>query len=237
MKELTKTEKTLWGLIALSIVIMIFGFLFLLNAMGMCDFYPHYSAIPNVLGKYIVVIATMACGIMLFSNVAMRFPDKKLRNGLTIFITAFAFILTLPLTYVFFSLLPFAANHDMAEVFASVGATGLSDFTPEVVSASADAIGINAIDKIMGVNNIYLGFADLFGEGAGLWVVLAIMAVVGIVFLFEPLIAGICVTKGKMLQLFGKNEKGKFAPIAIVELPVAKAQRLAEEERIRETIV
>lgn len=221
--NLTK-KQILFGLLGLSVVIMILGILFLVNAMGIADFYTAYADIDNALGKYIIVILTMATGIMLFSNVAMRFEDKKLRNGLTGFITAFAFILTLPLVYVFFSLMPFAAKYDTATVLASGGVAHIGDFTPEVTALSAETLGLNAIDGIMGVNNIYLGFADWFGEGAGLWVILSFMMILGIVFLFEPLIAGICVMKGKMLQLFGKDNEGKFQAIAIVDLPWAKQE-------------
>ena len=221
--NLTK-KQILFGLLGLSVVIMILGILFLVNAMGIADFYTAYADIDNALGKYIIVILTMATGIMLFSNVSMRFEDKKLRNGLTGFITAFAFILTLPLVYVFFSLMPFAAKYDTATVLASGGVAHIGDFTPEVTALSAETLGLNAIDGIMGVNNIYLGFADWFGEGAGLWVILSFMMILGIVFLFEPLIAGICVMKGKMLQLFGKDNEGKFQAIAIVDLPWAKQE-------------
>lgn len=227
MKSIKKRDKILYGLLALSVVLMIFGALFLVNAMGIADFYPNYAGIDNALAKYIVVILTMASGIMLFSNVALNFEDKKLRNGLTIFITTFAFVLTLPLTYVFFSLMPFAAEFSAEQVIAAGGVESMSQFTPEVVASSADVLGINAVDKLMGVNNIYLGFADWFGEGAGLWVVLSVMMILGIVFLLEPLIAGICVTKGKFLQLFGKTD-GKFKVIDIVELPVLKKLREIE---------
>lgn len=224
MLKLSKTEKTLIGLLALSVVIIVFGFLFLVNAMGVASFYPHFAAIPNALGKYIVVIAVMALGMMLFSNVAMRFANKRVRNGLTIGITAFMFVLTLPLTYVFFSLMPFSANHNMAEVFASAGLSygNLAGMTPEAVSRSAEVLGLNAIDSVMGVNNIYLGFASLFGEGGGLWTVLSLMLIVGIVFLLEPVAAAYCVCKGKQLVLFGKDDSNKFKVVGIATLPVLK---------------
>lgn len=221
-RKLTKNEQILFGLLGLSVVIMIFGILFLVNAMGIANFYTAYADIDNALAKYIVVILTMATGIMLFSNVAMRFENKKLRNGLTGFITGFAFVLTIPLVYVFFSLMPFAAKFDTATVLASGGVATIGEFTPEVTALSAEALELNAVDGIMGVNNIYLGFADWFGEGPLLWVVLSFMLIVGIVFLFEPLVAGVCVMKGKMLQLFGKDKDDKFQAICIVDLPWAK---------------
>ncbi len=234
MAQNFKAEKTLWILLATSIVVMIFGFLFLFNAMGMASFYPHYSAIPNALAKYIVVILTMATGIMLFSNVAMRFADKKLRNGLTIFITAFAFILTLPLTYVLIAMLPFAANHNTADVLAAAGVSSIGDMTPDIVASSAKVLGVNAIDGVMGTHNIYLGFADWFGEGAGLWVILSIMMILGIVFLLEPLLAGIFVVKGKVLNIACKVD-GKVKILYPTELPVLKKQREEAEEIAKHT--
>ena len=91
---LSYRDKKLCIWLGVSVVIMIFGFLFLVNAMGIANFYPHFAGIPNALGKYIVVILDMSVGIMLFSNIALRFENDKLRKGLTIGITVFAFILT-----------------------------------------------------------------------------------------------------------------------------------------------
>ena len=70
-------------MLGLSVAIIILGILFLLNAMQDMSnpdniaFFTAFSKIDNVLAKYIVVILTMSCGIMLFSNVALRFPNKK----------------------------------------------------------------------------------------------------------------------------------------------------------------
>ncbi len=225
MKNLSKKEQLLFGLLGLSVIIMILGILFLVNAMGIANFYTAYAGLDNALAKYIVVILTMATGIMLFTNVSMRIPNRKLRHGLNGFITGFAFVLTLPLVYVFFSLMPFAAKYDMATVLASGGVSTIGEFTPQVVTASAEALDLNAIDGIMGVNNIYLGFADWFGEGPLLWVVLSFMLVLGVVFLLEPLVAGILVSKDKMLVLFGKDDSGKFKVLGIADLPVAKEEK------------
>lgn len=212
MKQLTKKDKILFSLLGLSCAIIVLGILFLLNAMqDMNDpnniaFFTAYSNIDNVLAKYIVVIVTMSCGIMLFSNVAMRFEGKKLRNGLTIGITAFAFVLTLPLVYVFVALLPLASNtlkYDTVPPFEELG----------------------FLDQIMRTDRILLGFMDWFGNGAFLWVVLVFMLMLSIVFLLEPLCAGICVVKGKILNIAGKDENGKFRVLFTAELPVLKAQR------------
>lgn len=222
MKNLSEKDKKLLGLIGVSVLVMIFGILFLVNAMGIASFYPHFAGIDNALAKYIVVILTMAAGIMLFSNVALNFEDEKLRRGLTIGITAFAFILTVPLTYVLIAIMPLAGKFDSADILAAAGVGTIGEMTPAIVTSSAEALGLNAIDTIMGTHNIYLGFAAWFGEGGFLWVVLVFMSILGIVFLLEPLAAGICVLKGKILVLFGKDDKGEFKVLGIATLPVLK---------------
>lgn len=236
--QYSEHDKKLWIGIGVTVVFLILGILFLVNAMGIANFYSKYAALENALAKYIVVIATMALGIMGWCNIALRFEDKKTRDALTISMTAFAFILTLPLTYVFFSLMPFNAHFTAEQVSIAGGAAGtVAGFTnPDQVAASAEALGLNAIDKTMGVNNIYLGFAAIFGEGAGLWVILSIMMIVGVVFLLEPLAAGICVVKGKILNIFGKNDAGKFGLIRIATLPVIKKQQeqAKAEEKVEE---
>lgn len=215
MKQISKSEKILFGLLGLSVAIIILGILFLLNAMqdmtnpDNIAFFTAFSRIDNVLAKYIVVILTMSCGIMLFSNVALRFPNKKLRNGLTIGITTFAFVLTLPLVYVFIAILPLAAK---------ATSTGMPAFEQ-----------LNVVDQIMRTDNILAGFMDWFGSGAFLWVVLVFMLLLSILFLLEPLFAGICVTKGKILNIVGKNKDGKIRLFTTDELPVLKAQREAEQ--------
>ena len=215
MQKISKTEKILFSLLGLSVAIIILGILFLLNAMQDMSnpdniaFFPAFSKIDNVLAKYIVVILTMSCGIMLFSNVALRFPNKKLRNGLTIGITTFAFVLTLPLVYVFIAILPLAAK---------ATTSGMPAFEQ-----------LNVVDQVMRTDNILAGFIDWFGRGAFLWVVLVFMLLLSILFLLEPLFAGICVTKGKILNIVGKNKDGKIRFFTTDELPVLKAEREAKQ--------
>ena len=210
-KQLSKTEKVLFALLGLSVAIIILGILFLLNAMQDMDnpdniaFFTAFSRIDNVLAKYIVVILTMSAGIKHNSNVAKNFPSRKLRNGLTIGITTFAFVLTLPLVYVFIAILPLAAK---------ATTTGMPAFDELFV-----------VDQVMRTDNILKGFIAWFGDGAFLWVVLVFMLLLSILFLLEPLFAGICVTKGKILNIVGKNKDGKVRLFCTDELPVLKKQR------------
>lgn len=156
-----------------SVVIICLGIVFLLSAMQIL---PLFNAISNALGRYLIVIGTMSCGIMLFSNVALTITDDKLRNGLTLGITIFAFVLTLPLVYVFIAIFP--ANE------------GIMGFVGK---------------EIMMLDTIVAGFHEWFGNGAFVYVVYAFMLVVSIVFLLEPLAVGILALKGKTLVLFKKG--------------------------------
>ena len=97
-----KREKVQISLLTLACVIVVLGILFLVNAMQedpANGFFPAFCAMDNILAKYIIVILTMACGIMLFSNVAVTLEDRKLRNGLTIGVTTFSI-----------AILPYAGN-------------------------------------------------------------------------------------------------------------------------------
>lgn len=170
MKKLTKLQL---GLLLGAVGIICLGLVFLVSAMQIL---PLFNAITNALGRYLIVIGTMSCGIMLFSNVALTIEDHKLRNGLTLGITIFAFILTLPLVYVFIAIFP-----------ANVGIMGF--------------VG----REIMMLDTIVAGFHGWFGSGAFVYVVYAFMLVVSIVFLLEPLAVGILALRGKTLVLFKKG--------------------------------
>lgn len=168
-----KTNPLQLGLLIGSVVIICLGIVFLLSAMQIL---PLFNAISNALGRYLIVIGTMSCGIMLFSNVALTITDDKLRNGLTLGITIFAFVLTLPLVYVFIAIFP--ANE------------GIMGFVGK---------------EIMMLDTIVAGFHEWFGNGAFVYVVYAFMLVISIVFLLEPLAIGILALKGKTLVLFKKG--------------------------------
>ena len=186
----TKQHPVRSCLFALAIALIVLGILFLLNAMETARIFPAFYDISNVLAKYIVVIITMACGIMLFSNLATRIEQDKLRNGLTIGITTFSTVLTVPLVYVFIAIFPLKA---------------------------AGAMG--PVGKIMALDRILAGFEAWFGGGAFLYVVLVVMLLLSIVFISFPLLTGILAVKGKTIVV-GKQKNGKFgiglAPLPVL---------------------
>ena len=206
-RPLKKNEKIQIGLLALSCVIIVLGILFLVNAMQedpANGFFPAFCEMDNIIAKYIVVIITMACGIMLFSNVAITLEDKKLRNGLTIGITVFSTILTVPLVYVFIAIFPYAADPVPFEE-------------------------LNALDAVMRTDRIYEGFVAWFGDGGLMWAVFAVMLLLSLVFITFPLLTGIMAVKNE--QTLGFKKKG--FPFGVITLPVVerlRAEAAAEED-------
>lgn len=206
-RQLKKNEKVQIGLLALACVIILLGILFLVNAMQedpANGFFPAFCEMDNIIAKYIIVILTMACGIMLFSNVAITVEDRKLRNGLTIGITAFSTVLTVPLVYVFIAIMPYAANPVPFEE-------------------------LNAVDALMRTDRIYEGFVAWFGDGGLMWAVLTVMLVLSLVFITFPLLTGIMAVKNE--QTLGFKKKG--FPFGVITLPVVerlRAEAAAEED-------
>ena len=197
-----KREKVQISLLTLACVIVVLGILFLVNAMQedpANGFFPAFCAMDNILAKYIIVILTMACGIMLFSNVAVTLEDRKLRNGLTIGVTTFSTVLTVPLVYVFIAILPYAGNPVPFEQ-------------------------LNALDAIMRMDLIYQGFVAWFRDGAFMWVVLVFMLLLSIVFITFPLVTGILAVKCD--KTLGFKKKGGFG---VIVLPVVAKQLAAAE--------
>lgn len=204
-RQLKKNEKVQAGLLSLACVIIVLGILFLVNAMQedpADGFFPAFCELDNILAKYIIVILTMACGIMLFSNVAVTIEQKKLRNGLTIGITAFSTVLTLPLVYVFVAIFPYAANPVPFEQ-------------------------LNPVDAVMRMDRIYEGFVAWFGDGGLMWAVLAVMLVLSLVFITFPLLTGILAVKNE--QTLGFKKEG--FPFGVITLPVVEKMRAAQAEQ------
>lgn len=204
-RQLKKNEKVQAGLLSLACVIIVLGILFLVNAMQedpANGFFPAFCEIDNLIGKYIIVILTMACGIMLFSNVGITFEDKKLRNGLTIGITVFSTILTVPLVYVFIAIFPYAADPVPFEE-------------------------LNALDAIMRMDRIYEGFVDWFGNGGLMWAVYVVMLIMSLVFITFPLLTGILAVKNE--QTLGFKKEG--FPFGVITLPVVEKMRAAQAEQ------
>lgn len=163
-------------LLTTAVILIIIGLLFLLTAAEIVPVFDFMYDIGNILGRYVIVIVTMAAGIMLFSNISATINNDKLRNGLLIGITAFSTVLTVPLVYVFVAIF-FAQNGIIGPVGGSV----------------------------MSIDKIVQGFNQIFGGGAFVYIIYSIMLVVSLIFIAFPLFTGILNIKGKTLVI-GKQE-------------------------------
>lgn len=205
MKQLSKHNKIVISLLAVSVVFIILGILFLVNAMQEDPengFFPAYNYMPSLLFKYVIVIITMATGIMMFSNVALQIEDKKLRNGLTIGITTFSTILTVPLVYVFIAIFPYHAKGVMGPV-----------------------------GELMAIHRIDESFMRWFQDGPFLWAVYVFMLILSIVFITVPLVSGILACKGKTMQ---PSFKLVTLPIIQKQQKEAEQEKTIEEEKATE---
>ncbi|NCA92382.1 hypothetical protein EOM82_03915 [bacterium] len=168
--------------LTVAVTLIIIGLLFLLTAAEIAPIFSIMYKINNILGRYVIVIVTMAAGIMLFSNVSATIPNDKLRSGMLIGITTFSTVLTIPLVYVFVAIF-FAQNG----IIGPVGG------------------GVMSIDKIVE------GFNQIFGSGAVVYIIYSIMLVVSIIFIAFPLFTGILNIKGKTLVIGKQDNKLKIS--------------------------
>ncbi len=162
---MSKKDKICYGLMGGSFLLIIFGIMFLLSAAEIAPIFTFFKSMDNVLVRYIIVILTMASGIMLFSNAAANLSNIKLRRSLSIGITTFSTILTVPLVYVF-----------IAIFFAHNGKVG-------------------PVGEIMMLSRIAEGFVEWFGNGAFIYVVYTFMLILSFVFIAVPIITCISTLK------------------------------------------
>jgi hypothetical protein len=159
LKNLSKKEILQISLLGASVVLILFGILTMLTAGEMAVIFKGIADIPHMLVRYIIVILMMSAGIMTFSNVAMRVENKKYRNGLVIGITAFAFVLTLPLVYVFIAFFPGMNGH-----YGAVGEMMVKDIVNDAYSilVSRAAMTIFGIFGIL-LSIVFLAFPLVTG--------------------------------------------------------------------------
>ena len=159
------------SLFILSVVLIILGILFLVTAAEVAPVFRFFYGIENILGRYIIVILTMASGIMTFSTVAATLEKEDMRNKYTLGITIFSTVLTVPLVYVF-----------IAIFYAERGI-------------------VDPIGEFMMIVNISEGFRAWFGEGVFLYIIYSFMLLLSLIFITVPLLTGYLTIKGKALKI------------------------------------
>jgi hypothetical protein len=128
----------------ISVIITCIGLMFLLTASGTKPIFAFMGNIQHMLLKYVIVILTMICGIMSFSLVSASLKNKKARNTLTVLVTIFSTVLTLPLLYCFIAFFP--AVHD---IYDPVGATMIKDIVMDF-RACFPVVGIQYLIYVLG---------------------------------------------------------------------------------------
>lgn len=94
-------RKIIDGLIlVISFTGSIFGILSLLTIIGVADIVPFYKTFEHILLGYVIVVVSMATGIMSFNLFAGR-RQNPAKNILSIGVTTYSTILTIPLFLTF----------------------------------------------------------------------------------------------------------------------------------------
>lgn len=171
MSKLSKKEGIQIALITLSVCITILGIMFLLTAMEAVIVFSGFAKISNVILKYVVVIVTMAIGIMTFSNVSMTIENDKIRKAMVLGVTIFSTVLTVPLVYVFIAIFPAQSGH------------------------------IGPVGEIMMLGKIVADFGLIIPSVAGLYVIYVLLFFMSIIFISFPLLTGILAVKGETIKV------------------------------------
>lgn len=98
-------------ILAISLVGNVFGILSLLTIIGVANIMPFYNNFEHILIGYVIVVISMAIGIMSFNLFAGR-RQNPAKNILSIAVTTYSTILTIPLflTFVLCLIQKFGAN-------------------------------------------------------------------------------------------------------------------------------
>lgn len=96
-------------LIAVASIFILWGILSLLQTIGTKVGLDYIDKIPNIIGRYALVIITMAIGIMTMSYAAGTF-EGKVKTIFSISVCAFSTIMTLPLFLSFVLMIPVASG-------------------------------------------------------------------------------------------------------------------------------
>ncbi len=109
MDQATKKKLIQAVMIVVAAALNVWGILTLLQTLGSDVGLAYIDSIPNLVVKYVVVVATMACGIMLMSAAAGTFAGK-VKNVFSIVVCAYSTVMTIPLFAAFVLMIPAAAG-------------------------------------------------------------------------------------------------------------------------------
>lgn len=144
----TKNKRILQAvLICIASVIIVWGLLTLLQTIGTNVGLSYVDKISNLIGKYALVIVTMAVGIMTMSYVAGTF-NGKVKNIFSISVCAFSTIMTIPLFLSFILMIPVAGGASLPPA--------INDMVKDICIAFQELVGMKA-QYIIYVLGIFMG--------------------------------------------------------------------------------
>ena len=127
-------------MIVVAAALNVWGILSLLQTLGLDAGLPYFDAFPNLVLNYVVVIATMACGIMLMSAAAATFGGK-VKSVFSVVVCAYSTVMTVPLLLAFVLMIPAAAG-------ASLPAF-LQDMVGDIVTAFQIFLGEGGVQYLI----------------------------------------------------------------------------------------
>lgn len=114
MNEVTKKKIIQSVMITVAAALNVWGILSLLQTIGTKVGLGYIDKIPNIIGRYALVIVTMACGIMLMSTAAGTF-NGKVKTVFSITVCAYSTLMTIPLLLSFILMIPVAAGSQLPQ--------------------------------------------------------------------------------------------------------------------------
>ena len=195
---MTKKLKIQLCLFAVSILLNIWGILSILQVgIGVNVGLSYLDKIKDfhIILCYVIIVVTMAIGIMSISINAGQLDNKKWMKGLTICVTTYSTVLTIPLLLAFICFAAYNMNVDIAAY-----GSGLGEFIDGMFGTIAHDLGTIFGPKEFGG----------FGSKGLLMTVYVLGIIMSIIFLAFPILSGWLQIKGMTLgDLFNKNKKGE----------------------------
>ena len=191
---MNKKLKIQLSIFAVSILLNIWGIMSILQAgMGINTGLAYLDTIKDfhIILCYVIIVITMAIGIMSASINAGQLDNKKWMKGLTIGVTAYSTILTIPLLLAFICFAAYPTNVGI-EAYGS----GLGEFIDGMFGTIAKDLGT------------IFGPAELGGAGSnGLLMTIYVLGILmSIIFLAFPIFSAVLQIKGLTIgDLFKKK--------------------------------
>lgn len=126
----------------------VWGIMTLLQTIGVNTGLAYIDAIPNLIARYVVVVITMAIGIMTLSAVAGTFKGK-VRDISSVVVCTYSTILTIPLFLTFILCIPIACGATLPGF--------IDEMVRDICLSFQDIFGTGALQYIIYVLGTIMG--------------------------------------------------------------------------------